>query len=87
VKLHTSYLVFAVLPREWSDEDEKKAREKWKVDARVEESKGEAPLSKKALKRAARQAHKDRAAAEKAKDGDDVAASADTPMVDVEDGE
>lgn len=86
VKLHTSYLVFAVLPREWSDEDENKAREKWKVDARAGEAKGEAPLSKKALKRAARQAHKDRAAAEKTNDGDDITASKDTVMVDVEDG-
>ena len=27
VKSHTSYLVFAVLPREWSEEDERSARE------------------------------------------------------------
>ncbi|KAL9093681.1 MAG: hypothetical protein Q9159_000210 [Coniocarpon cinnabarinum] len=35
IKSHTSYLVFAVLPRMWSEEDERKAREKWssrKVD-------------------------------------------------------
>lgn len=29
LKTHTSYLVFAILPREWSDEDEKKCAEKW----------------------------------------------------------
>ncbi|KAH8732111.1 S-adenosyl-L-methionine-dependent methyltransferase [Phaeosphaeriaceae sp. PMI808] len=29
LKTHTSYLVFAVLPREWSAEDEEKARRKW----------------------------------------------------------
>ncbi|ORY19249.1 S-adenosyl-L-methionine-dependent methyltransferase [Clohesyomyces aquaticus] len=29
LKTHTSYLVFAVLPREWSKEDEEKARRKW----------------------------------------------------------
>lgn len=29
IKTHTSYLVFAVLPREWSAEDEEKARKKW----------------------------------------------------------
>lgn len=29
VKTHTSYLVFAVLPQEWSEEDELLAREKW----------------------------------------------------------
>jgi tRNA (adenine57-N1/adenine58-N1)-methyltransferase len=29
LKTHTSYLVFAVLPRAWSAEDERKAREMW----------------------------------------------------------
>jgi tRNA (adenine57-N1/adenine58-N1)-methyltransferase len=29
LKTHTSYLVFAVLPREWSKEDEEKARKRW----------------------------------------------------------
>lgn len=29
LKTHTSYLVFAVLPREWSKEDEERARRKW----------------------------------------------------------
>jgi tRNA (adenine57-N1/adenine58-N1)-methyltransferase len=29
LKTHTSYLVFAVLPRQWSREDEEKARKKW----------------------------------------------------------
>ncbi|KAL4789981.1 tRNA methyltransferase complex GCD14 subunit-domain-containing protein [Aspergillus venezuelensis] len=29
LKTHTSYLVFAVLPREWSEEDERKCVEKW----------------------------------------------------------
>ncbi|PZC90895.1 GCD14, tRNA(1-methyladenosine) methyltransferase methyltransferase [Pyrenophora tritici-repentis] len=29
LKTHTSYLVFAVLPREWSKEDEENARRKW----------------------------------------------------------
>jgi tRNA (adenine57-N1/adenine58-N1)-methyltransferase len=29
IKTHTSYLVFAVLPREWSREDEEKAMRKW----------------------------------------------------------
>jgi len=29
LKTHTSYLVFAMLPREWSSEDEDKARRKW----------------------------------------------------------
>jgi tRNA (adenine57-N1/adenine58-N1)-methyltransferase len=29
LKTHTSYLVFATLPREWSDEDESAVAEKW----------------------------------------------------------
>jgi tRNA (adenine57-N1/adenine58-N1)-methyltransferase len=29
LKTHTSYLVFAVLPREWTKEDEEKAKRKW----------------------------------------------------------
>jgi tRNA (adenine57-N1/adenine58-N1)-methyltransferase len=29
LKTHTSYLVFAVLPRQWCEEDEEKARKKW----------------------------------------------------------
>ncbi|UJO15912.1 tRNA (adenine(58)-N(1))-methyltransferase catalytic subunit trm61 [Fulvia fulva] len=32
VKTHTSYLVFAILPREWSEEDEKKCEELYPVD-------------------------------------------------------
>ncbi|KAF2769808.1 GCD14-domain-containing protein [Teratosphaeria nubilosa] len=32
VKTHTSYLVFAILPREWSEEDEAKAADAWPVD-------------------------------------------------------
>lgn len=29
IKTHTSYLVFAVLPREWNRQDEEKARKRW----------------------------------------------------------
>ena len=32
VKTHTSYLVFATLPREWSEDDEKTVSEMWLVD-------------------------------------------------------
>jgi tRNA (adenine57-N1/adenine58-N1)-methyltransferase len=32
VKTHTSYLVFATLPREWSEEDERACLEQWSVD-------------------------------------------------------
>ena len=38
LKMHTSYLVFAVLPREWSEEDEKEAQAVWaeEVGAKVQ---------------------------------------------------
>ncbi|TVY37843.1 tRNA (adenine(58)-N(1))-methyltransferase catalytic subunit [Lachnellula occidentalis] len=66
VKTHTSYLVFAVLPQEWSAEDEEKARAKWEVKIRTEEGKegGEViGISRRQLKKAARQAQKDNAVA------------------------
>ncbi|KAE8446238.1 hypothetical protein EG329_012463 [Mollisiaceae sp. DMI_Dod_QoI] len=79
VKTHTSYLVFAILPREWSEEDERKAREKWEVTIRAEEDEkvgegGEVKMGKKARKRAERQAQKDKATATaKAEEGQDEA--------------
>lgn len=52
LKTHTSYLVFAILPRAWSKEDEEKARAKWVTDVAI-------PIppakSKKELKKEARQ--------------------------------
>ncbi|KAI9647618.1 tRNA (adenine-N(1)-)-methyltransferase catalytic subunit trm61 [Ciborinia camelliae] len=62
VRTHTSYLVFAVLPREWSEEDEKKAREKWEVNFNGEpevdaKKQNELPMSKRAMKKAARASH------------------------------
>ena len=67
VKAHTSYLVFAVLPREWTLEDEEKAREKWPVKIRMEESKDDGEvigMSRRQLKKAAaRQAQKAKTAA------------------------
>jgi tRNA (adenine57-N1/adenine58-N1)-methyltransferase len=54
LKTHTSYLVFAVLPVEWSAEDEAIAREKWKVRPHREEK----PVSKKQAKRDAREREK-----------------------------
>ena len=38
VKTHTSYLVFATLPREWSEEEEKACREQWPVEGVMVES-------------------------------------------------
>lgn len=55
LKTHTSYLLFAVLPRDWTEEDEQKCRERWpsqKVDASA------APVpqkSKKQMKREIRE--------------------------------
>ncbi|KAG9804179.1 putative tRNA methyltransferase subunit GCD14, partial [Aureobasidium melanogenum] len=35
IKTHTSYLVFAVLPREWSEEQEERLRKKWGTEGQV----------------------------------------------------
>jgi tRNA (adenine57-N1/adenine58-N1)-methyltransferase len=67
VKTHTSYLVFAVLPQEWTEEDERRAMEQWPVTERahnenVAGENGGAPMSKRQMKKAARQAQKEKAA-------------------------
>jgi tRNA (adenine57-N1/adenine58-N1)-methyltransferase catalytic subunit len=69
VKGHTSYLVFAVLPQDWSEEDEERARVEWPIKIRREEDdKGGKDqvigMSKRQVKRAERQAKKERPAAE-----------------------
>ncbi|KAL4787838.1 tRNA methyltransferase complex GCD14 subunit-domain-containing protein [Aspergillus varians] len=77
LKTHTSYLTFAVLPREWSEEDERKCVEKWPSQS-VDDSllqpvkrksnrqlKKEIAQEKEAEERAAAQA-KEEAKAEKA---------------------
>ena len=48
MKTHTSYLVFAVLPREWTAEDEEREREKWSKPIRLE---SDAPKSQRQLKK------------------------------------
>jgi tRNA (adenine57-N1/adenine58-N1)-methyltransferase len=66
VKTHTSYLVFAILPQEWTEEDEKRAMERWPVKEKApttnKSGATDGPLSKRQLKKAARQARKDEAA-------------------------
>lgn len=62
MKTHTSYLIFAVLPREWSEEDELKCRQAWptssRKDATVDSSRVEKPKSKKQMKREAKEERK-----------------------------
>ena len=53
LKAHTSYLVFAVLPREWSEEDERLAQEMWPAKVEVKEENG-GPLSKRQRKKEAK---------------------------------
>ena len=57
LKTHTSYLVFAVLPREWTDEDEEKARAEWpmKAAAGVAQAGGGQGVSRRQMKRAAKE--------------------------------
>ena len=51
LKTHTSYLVFAVLPREWTKADEERESQKWGKQVRVEAG---APKSQRMLKRDAK---------------------------------
>ncbi|KAL9106225.1 MAG: hypothetical protein Q9187_008586 [Circinaria calcarea] len=53
LKTHTSYLIFAILPREWTAEDERKTQQIWpqKEDSVAKEKK---PLSKRQMKRVSR---------------------------------
>ena len=52
LKTHTSYLVFAILPREWSEEDERLAQQRWSELVEVSEQKSK-PFGRKARKREA----------------------------------
>ncbi|KAG9229770.1 adenine-N(1)--methyltransferas-like protein catalytic subunit trm61 [Amylocarpus encephaloides] len=68
VKTHTSYLVFAVLPEEWTAKDEEEAKLRWEVKAREDSEKPKEVIgmSKRQIKRTAREAHKLKAAAKTA---------------------
>ncbi|KAI4214307.1 MAG: hypothetical protein LQ351_003060 [Letrouitia transgressa] len=55
LRTHTSYLTFAILPREWSAEDEEAARIKI-IALAAEEAKGEIKISKRQVKKAAKKA-------------------------------
>ena len=54
LKTHTSYLVFAVLPQEWTAEDEEKARTRWPVQDKATAHGNQSPhVSKRQARRAA----------------------------------
>ncbi|CAG8961784.1 hypothetical protein HYFRA_00006327 [Hymenoscyphus fraxineus] len=66
LKAHTSYLVFAILPREWSAEDEANAKSKWHVekkDGEADKAHAIIGMSKRQQRRAEKQAHKEKEAA------------------------
>ena len=69
VKVHTSYLVFAVLPMEWTEEDEMRVSEVWEgrvrldVDGEDQEEGEMIGLSKRQIKKAERERMKERVAA------------------------
>lgn len=57
IKTHTSYLTFALLPREWSEEEEQKMREKWPIKIRHANDKGRIiGLSRRQIRQAEQQA-------------------------------
>lgn len=53
LKTHTSYLVFAILPRGWSEEDENLAQEQWPAKVEVKEERN-GPVSKRQRKKEAK---------------------------------
>jgi hypothetical protein len=61
IKTHTSYLLFAVLPRAWSEEDEQKCRQTW--PSRKSDAEASKPKSKKQIKREERAQYKQAKAA------------------------
>lgn len=68
VRTHTSYLVFAILPQEWSEEEEMRARTKWPIKIRREDDKAGGDervigVSKRQAKKDERQAKKEKATA------------------------
>ncbi|KAJ5099553.1 tRNA (adenine(58)-N(1))-methyltransferase catalytic subunit trm61 [Penicillium argentinense] len=50
LRTHTSYLVFAILPRDWTEEDEQRCRQKWLSDI-AELPEGQSGKSNKQMKR------------------------------------
>lgn len=55
IKTHTSYLVFAVLPRAWSEEDEQRCRQAWPSRRQSGEgAESQGPKTKRQMKREAR---------------------------------
>lgn len=55
LKTHTSYLVFAILPRAWTEDDEAQAREKWSKTVKIASN---APKTPRQLKKEAKQRSK-----------------------------
>ncbi|KAL1850340.1 tRNA (adenine-N(1)-)-methyltransferase catalytic subunit trm61 [Paecilomyces lecythidis] len=83
IKTHTSYLLFAILPRAWSEEDEEKCRQTW--PSRKSDAEAGKPKSRRQLKREERAQHKQEKAAEAAKkDSRDVAVTEEAGEKDVE---
>ncbi|KKY24174.1 putative trna methyltransferase subunit [Phaeomoniella chlamydospora] len=88
LKTHTSYLVFAILPREWSEEDESKMREKWSeanpLVNQSEQGKQQKGKSKKQAKREARQRREERKEQAKKDGGNEGANGNDHEKSDVD---
>ncbi|MCJ1259799.1 tRNA (adenine-N(1)-)-methyltransferase catalytic subunit trm61 [Lignoscripta atroalba] len=53
LKTHTSYLVFAILPQDWTVEDEQKAHQNWSTKVKIVEN-NDKNLSRRQMKRVAK---------------------------------
>lgn len=67
LKTHTSYLVFAILPRDWTEEDEQRCRQKYPSDKADNNDRIPAGKSRKQMKREFKELRLKEAADEKAK--------------------
>lgn len=79
LKTHTSYLVFAVLPQAWTEEDEVDAKKKWNGTSAVPSP---APKSHRQLKREARQKAKLAKEADDGTEGKDRSGDAEVTDID-----
>ena len=70
LKTHTSYLVFAVLPRDWTEEDELKCREMWPINTPTEQASKR--KSKKQLKQEEAKVEKQKGAEKEAVEDDEA---------------
>lgn len=80
LKTHTSYLVFAILPRDWTEEDEQRCRQKWPSDKADNNDRAPTGKSRKQMKREFKELRSQQAQTEKAKNEQPVQEPVEEPV-------